>query len=316
MLTKLAHNMRRADVGLGRSPIVLEGEEGDHFYVILRGLARGQQPGRPRAATHASAGRLLRRGRAAMHMPRTASVTALMPTTLASCDKETFDEYVRPLFADDDPSEGLRLGRSFADGDEADRPCLPPQNSCLPRPLRPCRGRAAALACRFRPAPGRGRRSSRRRALHGAVHFLTHPKRDRLVGPKPVDDDEHPIAPIDAWGHDHLWWLDRMVRSNRPLVERMTLVWHDWFATSNDGVGSQRLMLQQNDLFRSRRTRLVLATAARGHERPGDAALAVRHRQREGRAERELRARDDGALHARREPRLHRSGTCASRLAR
>jgi uncharacterized protein (DUF1800 family) len=31
----------------------------------------------------------------------------------------------------------------------------------------------------------------------------------------------------------------------------MTLVWHDWFATSNDGVGSQRLMLKQNQLFRS-----------------------------------------------------------------
>jgi CRP-like cAMP-binding protein len=43
-----------------------------------------------------------------MHVPRTASVTALVPTTLASCDKETFDEYVRPLFADDDeaPSGG------------------------------------------------------------------------------------------------------------------------------------------------------------------------------------------------------------------
>jgi uncharacterized protein (DUF1800 family) len=31
----------------------------------------------------------------------------------------------------------------------------------------------------------------------------------------------------------------------------MTLVWHDWFATSNDGVGSQRLMLKQNEMFRS-----------------------------------------------------------------
>ena len=43
-----------------------------------------------------------------MDVPRTASVTALVPTTLASCDKATFDEYVRPLFADDDvaPSEG------------------------------------------------------------------------------------------------------------------------------------------------------------------------------------------------------------------
>jgi uncharacterized protein (DUF1800 family) len=41
-----------------------------------------------------------------------------------------------------------------------------------------------------------------------------------------------------------------MVRTSRPLVERMALVWHDWFATSNDGVGSQRLMLRQNRLFR------------------------------------------------------------------
>jgi uncharacterized protein (DUF1800 family) len=30
----------------------------------------------------------------------------------------------------------------------------------------------------------------------------------------------------------------------------MTLVWHDWFATSNQGVGSQRLMLDQNALLR------------------------------------------------------------------
>jgi uncharacterized protein (DUF1800 family) len=41
-----------------------------------------------------------------------------------------------------------------------------------------------------------------------------------------------------------------MVRSNRPLVERMALVWHDWFATSTVGVKSQQLMLNQNALFR------------------------------------------------------------------
>ena len=86
----------------------------------------------------------------------------------------------------------------------------------------------------FGPRPGEAKRLAKK-GLHGAVHSLTHPARDRLTGPKPVDDDGHPIAPIDAWGHDHLWWLDRMVRSNRPHVERMTLVWHDWFATSNAG---------------------------------------------------------------------------------
>jgi hypothetical protein len=88
--------------------------------------------------------------------------------------------------------------------------------------------------------------------LDRAVHSLTHPGRTRLTGPAPKDEKGRPLAPIDAWGHDALWWLDRMVRSTAPLVERMTLIWHDWFATSNDGVGSQRLMLRQNNVFRVR----------------------------------------------------------------
>jgi uncharacterized protein (DUF1800 family) len=86
--------------------------------------------------------------------------------------------------------------------------------------------------------------------LEGAVNALTNPGREAFVGPAPVDEKSRPLAPYDAWGHDHVWWLDRMVRTSRPLVERMALVWHDWFATSNDGVGSQRLMLNQNELFR------------------------------------------------------------------
>ncbi|HWG57284.1 MAG TPA: DUF1800 domain-containing protein, partial [Gaiellaceae bacterium] len=86
--------------------------------------------------------------------------------------------------------------------------------------------------------------------LEAAVRSLTRPPRERLEGPAPRDAKGRPLAPADAWGHDHVWWLDRMVRTNRPLVERMTLVWHDWFATSLDGVGSQRLMLRQNALLR------------------------------------------------------------------
>ena len=101
----------------------------------------------------------------------------------------------------------------------------------------------------FGPRPGEVKRLAAR-GLHHAVLSLTRPPAERLVGPPPVDDKHFPIAPLDASGHDHLWWLDRMVRSNRPLVERMTLVWHDWFATSNQGVGSQKLMLDQNATLR------------------------------------------------------------------
>lgn len=99
----------------------------------------------------------------------------------------------------------------------------------------PRRGQAASLA---------------RLGLDGAVRSLTHPPDERWIGPQPRDEKGRPLAPADAWGHDHLWWLDRMVRTSRPLVERMTLVWHDWFATSNSGVGSQKMMLAQNRLLR------------------------------------------------------------------
>lgn len=103
----------------------------------------------------------------------------------------------------------------------------------------------------FGPRPGEARALARL-GLEGAVHELTHPGAEHLVGSRPHDDKGRPLAPFDAWGHDHVWWLDRMVRTSRPLVERMTLIWHDWFATSNSGVGSQRLMLNQNQLFRAR----------------------------------------------------------------
>jgi uncharacterized protein (DUF1800 family) len=101
----------------------------------------------------------------------------------------------------------------------------------------------------FGPRPGEAATLAKK-GLDRAVQSLLHPGAERLSGAAPTDDDGRPIAPYDAWGHDGLWWLDRMVRTNRPLIERMTLVWHDWFATSNDEVGSPRLMLRQNKLLR------------------------------------------------------------------
>src|SRR5581483_11356576 len=101
----------------------------------------------------------------------------------------------------------------------------------------------------FGPRPGEAEALAKK-GLQAAVGSLVNPGPERLVGPKPHDSKGRRLAPADAWGHDHCWWLDRMVRTSRPLTERMTLVWHDWFATSNSGVGSQKLMLQQNALFR------------------------------------------------------------------
>jgi uncharacterized protein (DUF1800 family) len=72
-----------------------------------------------------------------------------------------------------------------------------------------------------------------------------------MNGKKPHDANGQPLDPINAWGHDHCWWLDRMVRSDQQLVERMTLIWHSWFATSVDA-SNARLMLGQNQMMRAR----------------------------------------------------------------
>ena len=102
----------------------------------------------------------------------------------------------------------------------------------------------------FGPRPGQAEALAKK-GLKGAVHSLTRPSGPAVLsGPAPVDNDGNPIAPADAWGHDHLWWLDRMIRSDHPLVERMALVFHDWFATSNDGVSRQQQMIDQSNLFR------------------------------------------------------------------
>ena len=88
----------------------------------------------------------------------------------------------------------------------------------------------------------------------------------------------------------------------------MTLVWHDWFATSNAGVGSQRLMLQQNDLFRDHALGSFRELLRAVTVNPAMLVWLSGHVEPERQPERELRARADGAVHARRRSRLHRGG--------
>ena len=95
-LTKLGQRMTREDVAAGAA-VVREGEDGERFYVVLTGVLAATQENRgPRG--------LLRPGDTfgevalAMGIPRTASVRALTPAVVASCDRPTFDELVRPLF--------------------------------------------------------------------------------------------------------------------------------------------------------------------------------------------------------------------------
>jgi CRP-like cAMP-binding protein len=97
-LRKLSERMRRELVAPGAA-VVQEGDEGERFYVVLSGMLTVSQEA-------LGARRLLRPGdyfgevALAMEVPRTASVRAMTPAVVASCDRETFDEFVRPLFSD------------------------------------------------------------------------------------------------------------------------------------------------------------------------------------------------------------------------
>src|SRR6516162_5623216 len=46
------------------------------------------------------------------------------------------------------------------------------------------------------------------------------------------------------------WWLYRMLFGPDPLGERLTLMWHGHFATSNLKVGTLAAMRRQNETFR------------------------------------------------------------------
>ena len=48
-----------------------------------------------------------------------------------------------------------------------------------------------------------------------------------------------------------LWWANRMLMTRRPLEEKLTLFWHGHFATGENKVRDYRMMLRQNEMFRS-----------------------------------------------------------------
>jgi CRP-like cAMP-binding protein len=98
-LMRLGKQMEREEVAPG-TVVLQEGDESDRFYVVFAGMLAVKNALGPRG--------ILRPGdyfgevAAAMGVPRTATVTAITPCVIASCDRETFEEFVRPLFADDD----------------------------------------------------------------------------------------------------------------------------------------------------------------------------------------------------------------------
>jgi CRP-like cAMP-binding protein len=108
-LIQLSDRMTREEV-TGGTVLLREGEHSERFYVLLSGMVGvSQQTLGPR--------RLLRPGDyfgevgAAMDIPRTATVTAITPCVVASCNRGTFEEFILPLFR-----EGQALAPVADDG--------------------------------------------------------------------------------------------------------------------------------------------------------------------------------------------------------
>jgi CRP-like cAMP-binding protein len=97
---KLADRMQREEVAAG-TVLIREGEPGDRFFVLLSGIAAVSQSGLGDRSV-LRAGEYFGEVALAMGVPRTATVIAMTPCVVASCDSATFDELVRPLFADGD----------------------------------------------------------------------------------------------------------------------------------------------------------------------------------------------------------------------
>jgi CRP-like cAMP-binding protein len=99
-IARLAKHMEREEIAPGTA-VVREGEDGDRFYVVFAGMLSVSQRDLGNQG-------LLRPGdyfgevALTMNVPRTATVTAITPAVVASCDRATFDELLRPLFADDE----------------------------------------------------------------------------------------------------------------------------------------------------------------------------------------------------------------------
>jgi cAMP-dependent protein kinase regulator len=97
-LARLGEAMDRRELAPGER-VMAEGEGGERFYVVLSGMLTVRQDARGQRG-------VLRPGdyfgevALVMDMPRTATVVAMTPATIASCNRTVFDELVRPLFAD------------------------------------------------------------------------------------------------------------------------------------------------------------------------------------------------------------------------
>ncbi len=117
----------------------------------------------------------------------------------------------------------------------------------------------------FGPKPGQFKHLLDGGIVRARASVLTHGGTDRGLarvvepqitdlGQAPSDDAASRIYWQNVWDQYMslaMWWLDRMVLADHPLVERMTWFWHGHWATSIDKVEFALPMKIQNETLRT-----------------------------------------------------------------
>ena len=96
-----------------------------------------------------------------------------------------------------------------------------------------------------------------RREIHAVLRLGEAAYIEQQLDPPSIDDrigERRFTAEPTATDDGQVWqyrWLTRMAYSRRQLLEKMTLLWHEHFATSNNKVGAIALMRDQEQLLRA-----------------------------------------------------------------
>ncbi|MBN1818841.1 MAG: DUF1800 domain-containing protein [Sedimentisphaerales bacterium] len=82
------------------------------------------------------------------------------------------------------------------------------------------------------------------------IDRLLKPQADVPAFNRAEDQFDDSAAGSDSADSLRAWWLRRMIHTPHPLLEKMTLFWHNYFAVSNDRVKNGKLMQQHVALLR------------------------------------------------------------------
>jgi uncharacterized protein (DUF1800 family) len=89
------------------------------------------------------------------------------------------------------------------------------------------------------------------KGFSACVEELLHPEKVKDPLDKRLEEMQGEVFDLTVIEDAQAWWIYRMIHTQRPLEEKMTLFWHMHFATAYGKVDRPAFMVKQNELFRA-----------------------------------------------------------------